>query len=104
VVNEYLKTGLGRWLPAMPELVKSDPFWLKSGDQHRTVYTQQGLVGATIPSFSVANPGWAEVEAAQIWGSAGADVVREGMTPEAAAEKALKRIGEILAKYPIADS
>jgi hypothetical protein len=26
------------------------------------------------------------------------------MTPQAAAEKALKRIGEILAKYPIAAS
>jgi hypothetical protein len=26
------------------------------------------------------------------------------MTPQAAAEKALKRIGQILAKYPIAES
>jgi multiple sugar transport system substrate-binding protein len=104
VVNDYLKTGLGRWLPAHPELVKSDPFWLQSGDQHRTVYTREGLVGPTIPSFSVFNPGWAEVEAAQVWGAAGADVVREGMTPDAAAEKAFKRITEILAKYPIAES
>src|SRR6185437_11836199 len=29
VINTYLKTGLGRWLPPMPEVVKKDPFWLK---------------------------------------------------------------------------
>jgi hypothetical protein len=28
---------------------------------------------------------------------------REGMTPQAAAEKALNRIGTILAKFPIAE-
>ena len=42
--------------------------------------------------------------AQQIWGLADADVIREGMTPQAASEKALKRIGEILAKYPIEQS
>jgi hypothetical protein len=52
----------------------------------------------------VYNPGYAEVEAQQIWGLAAADVIREGMTPQAASEKALKRIGEILAKYPIEQS
>jgi len=52
----------------------------------------------------VYNPGYAEVEAQQIWGLAAADVIREGMTPQAASAKALKRIGEILAKYPIEQS
>jgi hypothetical protein len=33
-----------------------------------------------------------------------ADVIREGMTPQAAAEKALKRIENILTKYPIVQS
>ena len=28
VMNENLKGGLGRWLPAIPSLVQSDPFWL----------------------------------------------------------------------------
>jgi len=50
------------------------------------------------------NPGFAEVIAQQVWGVAEADVIREGMTPQAAAEKALKRIGAILAKYPIPES
>jgi hypothetical protein len=33
-----------------------------------------------------------------------ADIVKDGMTPQAAADKALKRIGTILAKYPVVQS
>ncbi len=101
VTNEYLKGGLGRWLPAMPELAKTDPFWLEGKDPHREAYTREGVLGPTVPAYSSFNPGYAEVEAAQLWGIAHADVIREGMTPQAAADKALKRIGEILAKYPV---
>jgi multiple sugar transport system substrate-binding protein len=104
VVNEYLKSGLGRFLPPMPELVKKDPFWLDPADPHRVAYTSEGLLQPTVPMYPVFNPGYAEANAQQIWGAAEADVIREGMTPEAAAEKALRRIGAILAKYPIAES
>jgi len=104
VVNEYLKNGLGRWLPAMPELVKSDPFWLDPKDPHRAAYTREGLLEPTVPNYPVFNPGYAEANAQQIWGTAAADVIKEGMTPQAAADKALKRLGDILAKYPIAQS
>jgi hypothetical protein len=62
------------------------------------------MVDQTIPNFPVFNPGYAEANAQQIWGNAEADIIREGMTPEAAAEKALKRIGQMLAKYPMASS
>jgi multiple sugar transport system substrate-binding protein len=88
----------------MPELVKSDPFWLDPADPHRVAYTREGLLEQTMPTYPVFNPGWAEANAQQIWGTAEADIIREGMTPEAAAEKALKGIGAILAKYPIAQS
>ena len=101
VVNEFLKTGLGRWLPAMPDLVKQDPFWLDPADPHRVAYTTEGLLGPTVPNFSVYNPGFAMVEAQQIWGMAAAEVIKDGATPQVAADKALKRIAEILARYPI---
>src|SRR5215831_14099891 len=104
VVNKYLKNGLGRYLPAMPDLVRSDPFWLDPKDPHLSAYTREGLLDPTVPSYPVFNPGYAEANAQQIWGTRAAGVIREGMTPQAAAEKALKRIGEILAKYPIAQS
>jgi multiple sugar transport system substrate-binding protein len=103
-MNDYLKMGRGRWLPPMPDLVKSDPFWLDAKDPHRVAYTTEGLLGPTVPNYPAFNPGYAEANAQQIWGTAAADIIREGMTPQAAAEKALKRIGEVLAKYPIAES
>jgi multiple sugar transport system substrate-binding protein len=104
VVNEYLKAGLGRQLPPMPELVKNDPFWLDPKDPHRSAYARQGMLDPTVAVYPVFNPGYAEADSQQIWGTAEADVIRDGMTVQAAAEKALKRIGEILAKYPIAQS
>jgi multiple sugar transport system substrate-binding protein len=104
VVNEYLKAGLGRWLPPMPSLVKNDPFWLDAKDPHRAAYSREGMLSPTVPNYPAFNPGYAEANAQQIWGTAVADVVREGMTPQASAEKALKRISDILAKYPIAQS
>jgi multiple sugar transport system substrate-binding protein len=62
------------------------------------------LLSPTVPLQPVFNPGYAEANSQQIWGAAEADVIREGMTPQAAAEKALTRIGEILTKYSIAQS
>jgi len=103
VVNEILKSSLGRFLPTMPEIVKNDPFWLDPNDPHRANYARQGLLEPTVPVHPVFNPGYAEANSQQIWGAAEADVIREGMTPQAAADKALKRIGAILAKYPIAE-
>jgi multiple sugar transport system substrate-binding protein len=104
VAGAYLKAGLGRWLPAIPDIVKNDPWWTDPKDPHRLSYVTQGVLGDTVPYHYAFNPGWAEANAAQIWGSAHANVIRENMTPQAAAEAALKRIGDILAKYPIAQT
>jgi multiple sugar transport system substrate-binding protein len=102
VVNEYLKNGLGRWLPPYPSLVKSDPWWLD--DPHRKPYTTEALLTETVAQYPVFNPGWAEVNAQQVWGAAEADVIRNGLTPEAATDAAFKKIDTILAKYPVVQS
>jgi len=104
VLNECLKAGLGRAQPAMPHLVKNDPFWLDPKDPHRSAYARQGMLDPTAPVYPVFNPGYAEADFRQIWGTAAADIIREGMTPQAAADKAFNRIAEILAKYPINES
>jgi multiple sugar transport system substrate-binding protein len=104
VVNNYLKDGLGRWLPAQPSLVKSDPFWLDPSDPHRKAYVEEGVLGQTVVNYPVLNPGWAEVHAQQVWGSAEADIIRNGTAPEAAADAAFKKIEAILGKYPIVQS
>ena len=101
VAGAYLKAGLGRWLPAIPDIVKNDPWWTDPKDPHRLAYVTQGVLGNTVPFHYAYNPGWSEANAHQIWGSAHASVIRDNVTPQAAAEAALKRIGDILAKYPI---
>jgi len=100
VLNEYLKGGLGRFMLPVPEIAKSDPFWLKE-DPHRTAYAQQTLLGPTLPIFEVYNPAIAQVNAEHLFSVAMFDVMKEGMAPEQAIGKAFKRVEEIFAKYPI---
>ena len=102
VNNEYLKVGLGRNIPCMPSIVKDDPWWF--ADPHRAAYTKQGLLGPTVPAYFVFNPAYAEVQNTHVWGTAWADIMQGGMTPQAAADKAFKRVEEIFAKYPIVSS
>ncbi len=104
VANEYLKAGLGRWLPVVPSIVKSDPFWLHSSDPHLRPYVIEGLVNPTQPDYTAFNPAMGVLMAEQVWGQAEADVIKNGMTPQAAVEKAFKRAGEIFARYPIVQS
>ena len=102
VDDEYLKVGLGRNIPCMPSIVKNDPWWL--ADPHRKAYTEEGLLGPTIANFWAYNPAYAEVQNTNLWSVAWGDVMRNGMTPEAAADKAFKQIEAIFARYPIAQS
>jgi multiple sugar transport system substrate-binding protein len=99
VVNERLKTGLGRSIPCMPSIVKGDHWWFD--DPHRAAYTQQGLLGPTLPEFWAFNPAYAQVQNEHAWSTGWTDIMTGGMTPQAAAEKAFKRVEEIFAKYPI---
>ncbi|HJU20419.1 MAG TPA: ABC transporter substrate-binding protein [Stellaceae bacterium] len=104
VLNEYLKAGLGRWAIPMPDIAKSDPFWLDSGDPHRTTYIKEILFRSTVPLHTAFNPAAAQLDAEHVFQVAWADMVHHGTTPEAAADKALKRAQEIFAKYPMAES
>jgi multiple sugar transport system substrate-binding protein len=101
VANERLKTGLGRNIPCMPSIVKADHWWFD--DPHRAAYTTQGLLSPTVPQFWALNPAYAQVQSEHVW-SAGWVDIKDGMAPQAAAEKAFKRIEEIFAKYPITQS
>jgi multiple sugar transport system substrate-binding protein len=102
VLNDLLKTGLGRNLPPMISLVEGDPWWFE--DPHRKAYVNSGLLGPTLPDFFTYNPAWAHVRNAQVWGTARTDILVQGMTPKAAVEKAFKQIEESFAKYPIGAS
>jgi multiple sugar transport system substrate-binding protein len=101
VCNEYLKTGLARRVPAMPSIVKGDGWWLDPADPHRVAYVKQALLGPTVPNFWVYNPAYAQVQNEHVFPNGWIDIMKDGMTPQAAAEKAFKRVEEIFAKYPI---
>jgi multiple sugar transport system substrate-binding protein len=105
VLGAYLKTGLGRFLPSMPSIVENDKaFWLDPKNEPLEAYTRQGVYGPTIPPYEVYNPARAEVSTEHVFAIAMNDVINNGMTPEAAIDKAFRRCEAIFAKYPIAQA
>src|SRR6516165_6914213 len=96
VINERLKTGLGRSIPSMPSIVKNDHWWFD--DPHRAAYTTQGLLSPTLPQYWAFNPAYAQVSNEHTWSQGWLDIIQNGMTPQAAAEKAFRRVEEIFAK------
>jgi multiple sugar transport system substrate-binding protein len=102
VLNEVMKTGLGRRVPAMPSIVKDDKWWTDPKDPHVAAYTQQAVLGPTVPQFWVYNPAYAQVQNEHTFMTGWMDIIQQGVAPQAAAEKAFKRVEEIFAKYPIA--
>jgi multiple sugar transport system substrate-binding protein len=101
VLNKYLKGGLGRWAIPYPSIAKSDPFWLRSGDPHRTEYIHETLIGLTMPIYEAYSPAMAQVDNEHVFQLGLADIFSNGMAPEQAADKALQRAEQIFAKYPI---
>jgi multiple sugar transport system substrate-binding protein len=101
VLNANLKGGLGRVVPSIPAIVKQDPWWLDPSDPHRPPYVRESVLGPTVPSYNGYNPAWGQVNAEQLWGQAHADVIKNGMTPSAAVDKAFKRMEAIFSKYTI---
>ena len=101
-LNTYLKGGLGRWLPPMTSIAQNDSWWTDSKrDAHVPIYVKEGLVDPTVPYYYSYNPAYAEVMADHNWNVAWADIVKNGMSPEQATEKALKQIQATFAKYPM---
>jgi multiple sugar transport system substrate-binding protein len=100
MLNTWLKNGLGRFMLPIPEIVKSDPFWMQE-DPHRKAYAELTLFGPLMPIYETYNPAIAQVNGEHAFSIAMFDVMKEGMTPEKAIDKAFKRCEEIFAKYPI---
>ena len=69
--------------------------------RHRGLYVQQGLFGPTVPNFWVYNPAYAQVQNEHVFPNAWVAIMKDGLTPQAAADKAFKRVEEIFAQYPI---
>jgi multiple sugar transport system substrate-binding protein len=98
VMNDNLKAGLGRWVPAIPQLVKDDPFWLQSDMPCLKPYVTEAVLNPTLPVYEGFTPAWGQANAEQLWGQAHADVIKNGVKPADAIDKAFKRCNEIFAK------
>jgi multiple sugar transport system substrate-binding protein len=99
VLNTNLKGGLGRTVPSIPRIAKEDPWWLDPSDPHRAPFVQESVLGPTTAAYYGYNPAWGQVSAEQLWGVAYADVLKGGMTPQAAVDKAFRRAEAIFANY-----
>ena len=81
VNREFLKGGLGRFMPMMPELVKNDPWWTDpERDPHVPPYVQQGIFSPTKPDYFAYNPAWAQVRAEHPFNIAFHDIVSANVT------------------------
>jgi len=59
------------------------------------------VLNPTLPLYNAYSPAWGQFEAEQVWGQAHADVIKNGMKPADAIDKAFKRAEQIFARYPI---
>ena len=60
-------------------MVKDDPWWLDTkATRIRLPYVQEAVLGPTMPAYNGFNPAWGQVNAEQLWGSAHADVIKNG--------------------------
>jgi multiple sugar transport system substrate-binding protein len=65
---------------------------------------RQSVLRPNIPDYPAFNPAWGQFNAEQVWGQAHADVIKNGLSPAAAVDKAFRRAEAIFARYPIAQS
>ena len=101
MMNANLKAGLGRWFPAIPQIVKDDPFWTSTEMPCLLPYITEGVLNPTVPLYNGYSPAWGQFEAEQVWGVAHADVIKNNMKVADAIDKALKRCNEVFAKITI---
>ena len=100
--GKFLKGGLGRFVPILPELVKNDPFWNDPAqDPHRPPYVQQSFGSELVPFYYTYNPAWAKVRSEHPFNVAIHDVIKEGAKPKDAVAKAYARIEEIFSTFEI---
>src|SRR5258708_7355736 len=81
---------------------KTTARWALTLDSRQQHYErQQPDLGPTVPTFWTSNPAYAQVQNEHVWQTAWAEIIQDRATPQAAAEKAFKRVEEIFAKFPI---
>ena len=105
VNNEFVKGGVGRFMPVYSDPVKSDPWWTKSGPAtvlpHIQPMIEQGFNRPTQAEWHYYTPAWAEVENQHVFQRGLVDVAKGQATVKEALDKAFAEAEAVFAKYPI---
>lgn len=98
VLGKFIREGSkGRMIPVMPQLLE-DAFW-KEPDPHFAAAINQLLKTPTRPSYEAINPAYSVVLERNIWAKAILSIVKDQVSPEQAANKAIAQIVEIFANW-----
>ena len=97
-LNTYVKGSLGRWFPVMDSAL-DDPFWQDPADPHVSVAVQQFTQSPTRPFYHAVNAAYSQVQAENVWGQAIGHVVIDGWSAEAAVDRAIYQIQQILSQW-----
>lgn len=91
----YLEKSQGRYFPVMPQLLESE-FWNDPADPHISVVAKQFQQTRPFPqSF---NPAYTQVQEENIWGKAISSILKQGKSPEQAADRAIADIKTIFSQ------
>ncbi|HEY3908507.1 MAG TPA: ABC transporter substrate-binding protein [Stellaceae bacterium] len=107
VNNEWMKGGMGRYVPVYPHVALTDPWWTRTGPPqvmpHLAAIIEQGFKRPTLASWYSYTPAWADVENEHVFQLALVDVAMGKATLRQAVDQAFARSEQIFAKYPIAE-
>ena len=95
VLNTFLKTAYGRFLPPAIGQIEADSFWQDPADPNISTAIATITKGQTQPFYNTLNPAYGVVMEENIWGQAIYAMAAENMPAEAAAEQAIERIKTI---------
>lgn len=93
-LNQLLKEGFkGRFLPVMPQLLQ-DPYWRDAGDPHLSTALEIQKQASPIP-YEIKHPAYSQILGQQVWGKTVLKILKDGTSPEQAADWAIAQIKNI---------
>jgi multiple sugar transport system substrate-binding protein len=98
VLDRFLKTSYGRFMPPSKNQIKADSFWQDSADPHISTVVKTVVAGQTQPFYNAYNPAYGTVMEENVWGQVIHAMAVENLSAEAAADRAIAQIKTIFRK------
>jgi multiple sugar transport system substrate-binding protein len=98
ILDAYLQSSGSSFFPVMQQLL-DEPFWQGTNPKDPHIAAAAKQLQQTRQFYTVFNPAYGEVQSQNLWGKALKSIVKEGLSPEQAADRAIKEIEEIFANW-----